>query len=290
MSNLPKHIYWAIENQTARSIDALYRRKICILARAFSIPITLLNASDSPKFFGGLGLSKKKLAELHDQREKIIQQQLEDLQALFTKKHVEVSYQIITERPFFKAAINLVKQNENAWMIAQSSKKIGISNIVWQFIRHCHIPVYIAKEKDWQLPLNILAAIDPIHENDKTAALDHKILTTAIDIAHHCQANLHVVHCYSPLVLTEHSLQKRVKELHRDNFREAINAFKIDSNRTHLVSGDPVEKIEQLCETLDIDLVIMGAVSRNSIERIFIGSTVEEILPKIESDVLLIRL
>lgn len=290
MSNLPKHLYWAIENQDHRSIDAVYRRKVRTLARALSIPITILNASDAPKLFDGLHLSKKKIAELYESREKQIQQELESLLTQFENKQITADYQIIPERPFFKAAINLVKRKELAWMMVQSSKKLGIPNIVWQFIRHCSVPTYIAKEKDWQMPLNILAAIDPLFESDETVRLDQKILTIANDISQQCQAKLHVIHCYSPVVLTsEHRIQKRLQELHKEHFSAAIKPFSIDSNRAHLVAGDPAKKIKELCQTLDIDLVIMGAVSHNSIERIFIGNTTEEVVPLIEADILLIN-
>lgn len=290
MSNLPKHLYWAIENQQHRSIDAIYRRKVRALARILSIPITVLNASDAPKLFDGLHLSKKKIADLHESREKQIQQELESLKAQFEKKQLTADYQIIAERPFFKAAINLVGQKEHAWMMVQSSKKTGIPNIVWQFIRHNHVPTYIAKEKEWQMPLNILVAIDPEHDSYDTEALDQKLLTIANEISQQCQAKLHVMHCYSPVVFTsEHNLQKRLEQLHREQFRDAIRPFSIDSDRAHLVTGDPVDKIKELSQSLDIDLVIMGAVSHNSIERIFIGSTTEEVVPLLASDILLVN-
>ncbi|OQK18063.1 hypothetical protein AU255_09485 [Methyloprofundus sedimenti] len=290
MSNLPKHLYWAIEHPAERSVKALYWRKVHTLAHVFSIPVTMLNATDTPRIFKGLRLSNTKLAELHAAEKQQIQDQLDALQALFvTKYHVQASYKMITEKPFFEAAINLVKQQENTWMVAQSSAKIGIPNIVWQLLRNCPIPTYIAKEKNWRMPLNILAAIDPTHENDKQSALDHKILATAAEIANLCQAKLHIIHCYSPVILADHEIQKCLEKIYRENSHEIIDEYDIDSHNVHLIAGDPAEEIEELCQTLDIDLVIMGAVSRNSLERIFIGNTAQEVLPILEADVLLLK-
>lgn len=290
MNNLPEHIFWAVENRAERAIDAIYWRKVRTLARIFSIPITMLNASNSPRLIESLRLSRKELAELHNTREKEIQKQLEELQILFSRKHLQTDYHIVKEKPFFEAAINLAKLKENAWMLTQSSKKLGIPNIAWQFIRDCPLPTYIAKEKNWQSPINLLAAIDPTHENDQPAALDRKILSMATEITDFCEAKLHVVHCNSPIFMTsEYSLQQRLENIYREQFFETIDAFDIKHSKTHLLTGESAKIIENLCQTLDIDLIIMGAVSRDSIERIFVGSTVEKVVPTVESDILLVK-
>lgn len=290
MSNLPEHLFWAIEDSAERSMGAIYRRKIRSLARVFSIPVTFLNSFNPPNLIDSLRLSRKELDELHDAREQSTHEQLKALKTDFSSKHVFSDYQIITEKPFFKAAINCVKQKPNAWLMTQSSMKLGIPNIVWQFIRYSTAPVYVAKEKVWNQPLNILAAIDPTHENDKTAALERKILSTATDIAELCKAQLHVLHCYSVLLFsTEYHIHQRLENIHRDKFFETIDAYDIKPNHTHLLTGEPEEAIENLCQTLDIDLVIMGAVSRTNLERVFIGSTSEKVVPAVDSDILLIK-
>ncbi len=211
MSNLPKQLYWAIENPAEREIDALYWQKFRSLVRLFSSSITLLSASDAPKIFEGLRLSKEHAKELHDLQNKKIQEQLDALLPFFNEKPpLSATYKIIPERPFFEAVINAIKQQENAWLVLQNSKKIGIQNIVWQFIRDCPQPIYIAKQKDWRRPLNILAAIDPTHENDEHAILDHKVLATAREIADSCSAHLHVIHCYTPVIMADNAIQKRM--------------------------------------------------------------------------------
>lgn len=271
-------------------MDAIYRRKVRSLARVFSIPVSILNAFNPPSLIDSLWLSKTDQDELRSTREQNTHQQLETLKTDFSSNHVISDYQIITEKPFFKAAINCVKQKPNAWLMTQSSMKLGIPNIVWQFIRYSTTPLYVAKEKEWNQPLNILAAIDPTHENDKTAALERNILSTATDIAELCKGQLHVLHCYSVLLFsTEYHIHQRLENIHRDKFFETIDAFDIKPNHTHLLTGEPEDVIENLCRTLDIDLVIMGAVSRTNLERVFIGSTAEKVVPAVDSDILLIK-
>ena len=289
MSHLPKQLYWAIDNKEGRSVNAFNWRKVCALAQTLSVPVSLFDAFDFPKILESLLLPKKKMVELHELREQSIRQELDQLITRFNNKKVEANYQLISERPFYKAVINQVRAQQQGWMVTQSSET-GIPNIVWQLIRHSPIPIYIAKEKQWQTPINILVAIDPVHEDESKVPVDQKILATAIDISHQYQANLHVVHCYSPIVLTlDPSIQKKLQQLHREHFREAIKPFHIDSNRAHLLPGDPSDIIKTLCQSLDIDLLIMGAVSHNSLGHIFVGNTAEEVIPAVDADILLVN-
>ncbi len=290
MSLLPLQLYWVIANPAERHIDALYWRKVRALALDFSTTVTVLNSSDTQPLFDSLRFSKQERIELQTQQEHELQQQLNELKTLLVNKyHIQTDYQLLKARPFFQAAIDLIKQQENAWMIVQSSKNTGIANIIWQFLRHSPAPLYIAKEKNWNVPLNILAAIDPTHENDKQFILDHKILSTATAIAECCHSNLHIIHCYSPVIMADHVIQKQIEKIYRENSHTLIDTYDIDNNQVHLIAGKPAEEIQQLCQKLDIDLLIMGAVSRNSLERIFIGNTAEEVLPAIESDILLLK-
>ncbi len=44
-----------------------------------------------------------------------------------------------------------------------------------------------------------------------------------------------------------------------------------------------------MTESLPADLVVMGAVSRSGIQRLFIGSTAEEVLDRLPCDVLIVK-
>lgn len=291
MSSLPRQLYWVIEHAEEASIDRHYWRKVRKLAQLFSIPVCIFTPSDAPRLFEGLRLSKKKIAELHELHNRKIKGKLEALKELFSQEyHLELNYKVICERPFFKTVIEEPsKHNENAWVVLQNSKKAGITNTIWQFIRHCPVPIYIAKEKKWQQPLNILAAIDPTHENDLASTLDHKILQNAIELANTYKANLHIIHCYPQVIMADQKIQKQIEQIYQDNFYETIENYKIPNSKAHCIAGNPVNEIEHLCEKLEIDLLIMGAISRNSLQRIFIGNTAEEVLPIVESDVLLVK-
>jgi universal stress protein E len=59
--------------------------------------------------------------------------------------------------------------------------------------------------------------------------------------------------------------------------------------RTHLASGNPATVIPRLARELGAGIVVMGALSRSGLSRVFIGNTAERVLESLPCDVLVIK-
>jgi universal stress protein E len=55
------------------------------------------------------------------------------------------------------------------------------------------------------------------------------------------------------------------------------------------VSGPPALKIPEVARKMQAALVVMGAISRSRLQRMFIGSTAERVLDALSCDVLVIK-
>ncbi len=55
------------------------------------------------------------------------------------------------------------------------------------------------------------------------------------------------------------------------------------------MKGAPGDKIPELAQQLNVDLVVMGTVSRTGIEGFFIGNTAEKILHNVDCSVLTVK-
>jgi len=79
----------------------------------------------------------------------------------------------------------------------------------------------------------------------------------------------------------------------KDQERKAFEAFrssvKLPRKRAHLVEGNPSLEIPRFAKELGADLVVMGALSRSGLERVFIGNTAEQVLNSLECDVLVVK-
>jgi universal stress protein E len=56
-----------------------------------------------------------------------------------------------------------------------------------------------------------------------------------------------------------------------------------------LVCGNPATEIPALARSLRAGLVVMGAVSRTGLKRVFIGNTAEDVLDGLHCDVLVVK-
>ena len=142
-----------------------------------------------------------------------------------------------------------------------------------------------------------------MNEHDKPAALDDEILILGKSLAEASNAEMHVFHSYDPRVaistatanayipvsLPFDEIEKQMREHHKKRFDEITGYHNIDDAHAHLVAGLAHEELPGLAEKLDALVVVMGAVARNPLKRLFIGSTAERTLGHIPCDMLIVK-
>jgi universal stress protein E len=181
-------------------------------------------------------------------------------------------------------------------------KRSLFSNTDWNLIRDCPTNLWLVKPRRPGVPFRILAAVDPLHEHDKPAELDHRVLSTATDLCAALSGDLHVFHAFdsAPMtsfpmgsmampmavsqVLTDSSEKRHAEALHA-----LTDAHGIDRNKVHLERGETRSLLVAVTDSLGADLVVMGAVSRSGLKRLFLGSTAEAVLDRLNCDVLVVK-
>jgi len=179
----------------------------------------------------------------------------------------------------------------------------AFSNTDWNLIRSCPVPLWLVKPHDFPKQPAVIAAIDPTNEHDKPAALDDEILQLSNYIAEISGGDIHAFHAVDqvmaiePLVLgpylpaswTPGELEDQIRVHHKSKFDEVVKRHGIAEDRAHLTAGYAHEELPQLASTLDAALVVMGAVARNRLRRIFVGSTAERTLEQLPCDLLIVK-
>jgi universal stress protein E len=177
------------------------------------------------------------------------------------------------------------------------------TNTDWNLIRTCPMPLWLVKPHAMADKPVFLAAIDPLNENDKPAALDDEILMLAKSIAKDTKGKVHAFHAYDPRIavatatanayipvsLPFDEIEKQMREQHEKRFNEVTDFHEIASKRSHLVAGLTHEELPALAEEIKADVVVMGAVSRNRWKRLFIGATAERTLEHLPCDLLIVK-
>jgi universal stress protein E len=148
--------------------------------------------------------------------------------------------------------------------------------------------------------VRVLAAVDPLHAHAKPERLDETLLAEARDLATTFGGQVHAVHAYmlatpftSGVLMEPVPLPVNVAEQHlaevRKAFDKLVKPFALGPKRAHLRAGSAGVEIPALAEEIDAGVVVMGAVSRSGLKRLFIGSTAERVIDHLPCDVLVIK-
>jgi universal stress protein E len=177
------------------------------------------------------------------------------------------------------------------------------SNTDWNLIRECPVPLWLVKQRAVGAEPSIIAAIDPVHERDKPAELDHAILTIAAELSAAFGASLEVLHAFDvapvlaatagtlamPLMLPMPELIDTVRERHGAAVYELTDGHGLARDQVHIELGGTRDRLLATSERLGADIVVMGAVSRRGLARVFIGNTAEEVLDRVGCDLLIVK-
>ena len=174
--------------------------------------------------------------------------------------------------------------------------RLVLSNTDWQLMRLCPCPVLLVKSARSLARPRVLVSVDPTHAHDKPAELDKALLAAGADYAEAFGGKLHAAHFYSlvvpmaagfmvePLPLPPEIAEQHEREVARA-FEAAVANCDLGARAKHLRVGVPVDELPALAEELDAQLVVMGAVSRSGVKRLFIGHTAERVIDAIRCDV-----
>lgn len=178
-----------------------------------------------------------------------------------------------------------------------------LTNTDWSLIRTCPTRLWLVNPVEMSNTPVIIAAIDPMNQHDKPAALDDEILLLSKSLANKVGGEVHAFHSYDPRIavatatanayipvsLPFDEIEKQMHEDHQKRFKEITEFHKIDDDKSHLVAGLTHEELPAIAEKLSANVVVMGAVARNRWKRMFIGATAERTLDHLPCDLLIVK-
>jgi universal stress protein E len=209
---------------------------------------------------------------------------------------VAVSVDVVWDHPF-DAAILKKAAAHDYWLVAKDThhhnlaQRTLLTNVDWHLIRTCPVPLLLVKDRKLASEPIVLAAVDPLNEHDKPAALDERIYTFAAELARTLRGNLHVVHSYGTPLGAElpPGAVKLIADEHRAAMKRFLDAHAALEGQPHLYEGMAHECLQQAAKEHAADFVVMGAVARRGLKRLFIGSTAERVLDRLPCDLVIIK-
>jgi len=294
----------AVKNPDLRRQPAV--DKAIDIARQLGASVELFHAIATPVFLELEPLTGHSVAEIKRESLALRRARLEKIADRARKLGVKTTSNVTWDFPVHEAIVRRAHQVHADLIVAECHEgrrlKPWLLHLTdWELLRLSARPVLLLKNADkWREPV-IMAAVDPAHAHAKPARLDADIVTQAAALSRALNSNVEVVHANFPpafgVVLADSMLDPdtlaRTYEAQKASSKAAFERFadkaRIPKTRRHLLDSDPLFAIPHTARKLGADLVVMGAVSRSGLKRVFIGNTAERVLDELPCDVLVVK-
>jgi universal stress protein E len=287
-----------------RSARALLR-KAASLAKTYGAPLRIVHVLAIPQ--GALaraGATIKQAAQADlDSRSA----QLEKLAGLKELSGLDVSTTVRCDYPVQDALVREAFERRARMLVAESHgpgrlARLLLTNIDWELIRNCPCPLWLSKSERFDPRAQVIAAVDPLHAHAKPAMLDDLIVEHAVEAAGARPGKVMLCHAYeipqgaiadTPIEAYWVAMSEEERRAYEERLERAIGRLQtkgdIPAENSALVRGDPAVQLPRLVKKHGASVVVMGAVSRRGLKRVFVGNTAERVIDKLGCDVLVVK-
>ena len=291
-----RHIIVLLD-QSEESVTAV--EKAAILAKKTGSRITLFTSG----YDGALNNLQNLAENARDAYLSRLLIGLDSLAAIARDQDIVVHTEAVWDKHAGTALLNYIDGNSVDLVVKATHhqnviQRTFFSQTDWELIRHCPVPLLLTKGTAWHPKVTVTAAVDPVRSNDKPSFLDDHIIQCGLDLAAQLDGQVQLLHVYDPTPLMIYldqpainstDISEEIRQQHLDALASLASSKGIATGLAKLEMGSPVQVIPDHLYENDIDIVIMGAVSRSGFERWLLGHTAEKVLDRITVDILIVK-
>ena len=298
-----RRILIAIKDCEARSTPALV--KGAQLARALGARVELFHAISIPLYVDGYAVTGVELPRIENDTRAQVLTHLERMAAKLRQDQIKVTVAAEWDYPGYEAIVRRAQQTRADLIVADQHagrhRAAGLLHLTdWELLRLSPLPVLLVKTPGTYRRPVILAALDPEHAYSKPAKLDQRILAASSSLARALHGIQHAMHAYVPFPYmadpgtmvsreTVTRLEDAATAAAQKLLDRELRATRIPRARRHIVGRHPDDAIPETARKTHAAIVVMGAVSRSGLKRLFIGNTAERVLDLLTCDILIVK-
>ena len=188
----------------------------------------------------------------------------------------------------YLSVLNTEIANDPQSLVVIEDNIVAQRHSIFQRLTAIKAPVLLLSKQIWKHPFNIVAAVDPLHEHARSGVLDANIVSLAESWAKPLKSSWVVTHCYYiTSVLSQY--KSKVQSQHKQGLMEFAKRQRIPATQCVLLEGIPEEALTAYINKHNSNMLIMGLVTRNKLEQLWVGSTTTALLNELPCDLLLIK-
>ena len=265
----------------------------------------LFHGIPEPVYLDVVALEGRSLAQLERHASTAHRQRLESLAKPLRHRGIKVTTVVEWDYPSHEAVIRAATRFEADLIVAECYRSAHVAPWLlhytdWELLRNSTVPVLLVKNRRPYSRSKVLAAVDPTHAYAKPANLDDEILRYGSTLATALRGALHAVNAYNPILVgltpKELAAPNGIEKAEAEAAAQAraavdsrLNSLGMAKARRHIVGGFAIDVIQHVARDIHAELVVMGAISRSGLKRLFIGNTAERLLDRLTCDVLIVK-
>jgi nucleotide-binding universal stress UspA family protein len=228
---------------------------------------------------------------------------------------VSLATKVLVGKTFIEI-IRQVLRNDHDLIIKSAEVAGGLRNLLFgstdmHLMRKCPCPVWLIKPTENRKYRRILAAVDRDEEEPVKDVLNRQILEISTSLALAEFSEIHIVHAWdlvgedlyrsvrsgvshaevNAMLEEKANARRHWLESLLKNYGAAVDKDVVDylEPKLHVVKGRAKHIVPLTARELDVDLIVMGTVSRAGIAGFLMGNTAENILAQIDCSVLTMK-
>lgn len=256
-------------------------QKACIVARHFGATIELFACDSEHAYMAEHAYDPRGVSDAVSQCLADSRRFLEAMRSSIAADDLEIRTSVACETPLHVGIVRKVRELMPDLVIrcveARGAQRHSVLNATdWQLLRTCPAPLMLTRGRTWHPTPRVAAAVDlggPV-------AVSHGVLAAAAYLAGGCGGELEVV--YSD------------PDGARGASLEALRALAADrglhSARVELLAGPPEHRLRELATEQEVDVLVLGALSRRTgALGDAVGTLTESLIESLDCDFLLVR-
>lgn len=221
----------------------------------------------------------------------------------YQTKDIAVEIKVVWHNRPYEAIINEVFQGDFKLVIKATRKHDALESVIftptdWHLLRKCPTPVLLVKNEVWPEHANIIASVHVGSEVPAHIELNDIMVKQLLNLSQRLDANAYLVNAYP---ITPANITIELPEFDPNHYNNALRGYHltgmkalrqkhgIDDEHTFVEQGLPEEVIPAIAHQLDAAMVIIGTTGRTGLSAVFIGNTAEQVIDKINCDVLALK-
>jgi universal stress protein E len=278
-------------------------------AKDIGADLSLLGCLFDPDIAHVQWVTGSDLAHLRDAAIDDLFERLERLAVPLRAEGRTVSCKVVWDSPRHEAIVREALRIEPDFVVKDTHHHSALSralftNTDWHLIRECPFPLWFVKQESAPSHATVMAAVDPTHEHDQSAALDHRIIRTAQLFSVMFEERMNLAHVFEPPLpqitgpfaapavagaMLDPALIEQVREIHTKALQTLAADIGLPPEQVHLREGDQVELLPEMAAELHASIVVMGSIARSGLQRAIVGHTAEKTLEFFPCDVVVVK-